>query len=308
MKNLRKQFNRFCLQNRNKGIPNLMLYVVLGSAIVSIMSMFNGGNFLYRLLCFDKALILKGQVWRLFTFVFTENSGGFLGLIFLYFFYGLGRAVEQSMGTFRFNLYYFSGVLLMDVFAMIFCPTEAVIIQNEVFTTEIFVLIYSQMAFFLHLSLLLTFAVTNPNAQFIVLFIIPVKARFMCLVYLIILFAEIFNMTYPINLFPHNLFPLVGVANFLLFSGGDLSNILPLSFQRKAKQKTARKTGTIYFEPDIPPYGSVPQKSAAPYNHRCTVCGRTDATNPELEFRYCSRCQGYHCYCEEHISNHIHIE
>ena len=52
------------------------------------------------------------------------------------------------------------------------------------------------------------------------------------------------------------------------------------------------------------------QKNAGhkPYHHRCTVCGRTDTENPKLEFRYCSRCSGYHCYCEDHISNHAHIE
>ena len=46
----------------------------------------------------------------------------------------------------------------------------------------------------------------------------------------------------------------------------------------------------------------------APYTHRCTVCGRTDVSNPELEFRYCSRCKGYYCYCQDHINNHVHIE
>ena len=40
----------------------------------------------------------------------------------------------------------------------------------------------------------------------------------------------------------------------------------------------------------------------------CTICGKTDTSHPDLEFRYCSRCQGYHCYCQEHISNHTHIQ
>ena len=46
----------------------------------------------------------------------------------------------------------------------------------------------------------------------------------------------------------------------------------------------------------------------APYTHKCTVCGKTDVDSPDLEFRYCSRCNGYHCYCQEHISNHTHIQ
>jgi hypothetical protein len=27
-----------------------------------------------------------------------------------------------------------------------------------------------------------------------------------------------------------------------------------------------------------------------------------------LEFRYCSKCNGYFCYCQDHISNHTHVE
>ena len=49
-------------------------------------------------------------------------------------------------------------------------------------------------------------------------------------------------------------------------------------------------------------------KKEPTYTHRCTVCGRTDASNPELEFRYCSKCNGYYCYCSDHINNHSHIQ
>ena len=75
MKNLRTRFNRFCLRNRDKGIPNLMLYIALGNAIVALMSMINGGGVLYELLCFDKTKILQGQIWRLVTYVFTQSGG-----------------------------------------------------------------------------------------------------------------------------------------------------------------------------------------------------------------------------------------
>ena len=99
-----------------------MLYIALGNALVIIMSMVNGGIALYELLSFDKGKILEGQVWRLFTYVFTQSGSSIIDLIFLYFFYMIGRHIEGSMGTFKFNLYYFSGIILMDVYAMIFCP------------------------------------------------------------------------------------------------------------------------------------------------------------------------------------------
>ena len=299
MKNLRKRFDLFCFRNRDKGIPNLMLYVVLGNAIVMIMSMINGGSILYELLCFNKAKILQGQVWRLVTYVFTQSGSDILSLIFLYFFYMLGKHVEDSMGTLKFNMFYFSGVILMDVFAMIFCPTAANALSYY-YTI--------QMAYYLHLTLILTFATTHPDSQFMIFFIIPVKAWLIALLYLLLAFIEVFNLSYPVMYFPHNLFPLVALANYFLFMGKDVANLLPRSWRARSRMKKKPKDGkVIQFHTEQPGRNTASQVTKD-YNHRCTVCGRTDVTNPELEFRYCSRCNGYHCYCEDHISNHTHIE
>jgi len=41
--------------------------------------------------------------------------------------------------------------------------------------------------------------------------------------------------------------------------------------------------------------------------HVCYVCGKTDRTHPDLDFRYCSQCAGDQCYCPEHIRNHAHV-
>ena len=286
-----------------------MLYVALGNAIVLIMSMVNGGSVLYELLCFDKGKILQGQVWRLVTYVFTQSGGGVIELIFLYFFYMLGRHVESSMGTFKFNLFYFSGVILMDVFAMIFCPVLStdILLMGEsfaYFTNAIS--IYSQMAYYLHLSLILTFATLYPESRFMIFFIIPVKASLIAIIYLLLEFIAVFNLSYPTMYFPHNLFPLVALANYFLFVGSDIKKLLPMSLRLWLFKKQRQKQKPIAFhQPDPNRYAANKPK---PYNHRCTVCGRTDVSNPELEFRYCSRCNGYHCYCEDHISNHEHIK
>ena len=288
-------------QNSSKGIPNLMLYIAIGNAVVLALSLFNGGTSLYNLLYFDKTLILQGQVWRLFTYVFTQSGDSYLGLIFLYFFYMLGRHVELRMGTLRFNLYYITGVILMDIFAMIFSPTipAIAITQDQYLYLSNTIPVYANMAYYLHLSLLLTFATTNPDAQFLILFVIPVKAWVIGLIYLGMVFASVFNLSYPVLYFPHNLFPLVALGNYLLFMGSDIKNLLPLNRRIKHKRKGAAKQQPIPFRPA--------QQSRPDYSHRCTICGRTDVTNPELEFRYCSRCSGYHCYCSDHISNHDHI-
>lgn len=281
-----------------------MLYIALGNALVLIMSMVNGGAALYELLCFDKGKILQGQVWRLVTYVFTQSGGGYLSLLFLYFFYMLGRHVESSMGTLKFNLFYFSGVILMDVFAMIFCPIlpENGILTEEMASFLIAVLSeYSQMAYYLHLSLILAFATLYPESRFMIFFIIPIKAWVIALIYLLLECIAIFNLSYPVLYFPHNLFPLVALGNYLLFVGGDIKNLIPLSWRMRRSKRKPQKEPIQFTRPEPGPY-------AKPYTHRCTVCGRTDVSNPELEFRYCSQCNGYHCYCEEHIHNHQHIE
>lgn len=304
MKELRRKFNRWCFVNRNKGIPNLMLYICLGSGLVYLMSLMNGGSVLYSLLAFDKAKILQGQIWRLFTYVFTYQQGGnpILVIISLVCYYSLARAMEQVWGSLRFNLFYLSGILLMDIFAMICSP-----VSNGQMGTEaemysyLFSSFYSgRMAYYLNLTLLIGYATMYPDAQFLIFFVIPVRAWILGLLYLVLNVIELFNLMVPSFLFPHCLFPLVGFGNYILFFGKDVKNLLPFSLRAKfmRKKPQAKRTGTIPFRPGEP---------KANYTHKCAVCGRTDVSNPELEFRYCSRCAGYHCYCQDHINHHSHV-
>ena len=288
MKNLRSRFDRFCFRHRDKGIPNLMMYTALGSALVYILSMIDKTNTLYNILCFDRASILQGQIWRLLTYALTFDAGNVaytaIGLIC---YYSLGRAIENSWGTFRFNLFYFTGILLMDIYCMVFGCYATVD--------------------YLNLSLFLAYATMYPDAQFLFLFIIPVKARIFALIDLALM---VFGLVmYP---FPYNLFSVIALANYFLFFGRDVVNVFPMSWRmntrrlfRKAPQK--QKGKTIPF-PTAGSYQATTAKPKAPYTHKCMVCGRTDVSNPELEFRYCSRCNGYHCYCQDHINNHTHVE
>ncbi len=292
LKNLRRNFERFCYQHRNKGIPNLMLYITVGTAIVYVLSMMDDSNTLYYALCFDRGLILQGQIWRLFTYVFTYNAGNvLLMMISLLCYFSLGRAMENVWGTLKFNLFYFTGVILMDAFCMIFGGFGADV-------------------YYLNMSLFIGYATLYPNAHFLLFFIIPVKAWIFALFDLAVTFFDVFRLT-AAGLFPHNLFPLIAIANYFLFFGKDVKNVIPITWQINArrlfKKKGAKKTGTVPF-PTAGSYQATTAKVQAPYTHKCTVCGRTDVTNPELEFRYCSRCNGYHCYCEDHISNHTHIQ
>ena len=120
MKDLRKNFERFCLKNRNRGIPNLMLVIAIGNLIAYALSVIDPSKVVYRFLCFSSSKILQGQVWRLFTYVFTyllDVSGGYLllAVVSLFCYYQFGKMLENYWGTCRFNLYYLTGVLLTDL-------------------------------------------------------------------------------------------------------------------------------------------------------------------------------------------------
>ncbi len=291
MKDLRKRFNRFCYKHRGKGIPNLMLYICLGNALVYLMTVTTNNYALYDLLSFDRASILQGQIWRLVTFPFTVYYGNILlGLISLVCYYSLGRAMENHWGTFKFNLFYLCGMVMMDIFCLLFGGQAS--------------------ASYLNLSLFLSYATLYPNTQFLFLYIIPVKAWIFALMDLALVLWGL--IVYP---WPENLFSVISLANYFLFFGKDVLNVIPMSwrvncarlFRRfPGKKRSQAKAKTIPF-PTVGSYEASNATPKAPYTHRCTICGRTDLSHPDLEFRYCSRCKGYYCYCQDHIGNHEHI-
>ena len=289
MKNLRRKFELFCYRNRSKGIPNLMLYLCLGSAAVYLMSNIAGNPILYALLCFDRGLILRGQIWRLFTYPLVYDAGSLLlTAVALLCYYSLGQAMENLWGTLRFNLFYLTGVVMMDVYCMIFGGRASVT--------------------YLNLSLFLGYATLYPDSQFLLFFIIPIKAWVLSLFDLALVLFDFF-----VNPFPYNFFSIISLANYFLFFGKDVLNVIPMSWRANAsrlfrKNAPKPKAKVIHFDVGAGSFEATHAQPQAPYTHKCTVCGRTDVSNPELEFRYCSRCKGYYCYCQDHINNHTHIQ
>lgn len=285
LKDLRRRFNRFCYANRNKGISNLLMYISIGCAVINLLALIDPSRALEQLLRFDRDLILRGQIWRLITYPLCYSNGSLLlTAITLLCYYSIGQAIENIWGTFRFNLFYLTGIIMMDVYCMIFGGTASV--------------------YYLNMSLFLSYATLYPDSQFMLFFIIPVKAWIFALLDLIIVVIGLFSP------FPGNLFPVIALANYFLFFGKDVLNVIPVSWRVNARRTAKKATGkgkTIPFN-SAGSYQATHATVKAPYTHRCTVCGRTDVSDPQLEFRYCSRCKGYYCYCEDHISNHTHIQ
>lgn len=190
-----------------------MLYICIGTAIVYLMSIFANNYILYNLLCFNRQAILHGQIWRLFTYPLTLLQDNILfQLITLVCYFSLGQAMERLWGTFKFNLFYLTGVVLMDIYSMIFNCTANV--------------------YYLNMSLFLSYATMYPQASFLLFFIIPIKAWVFALIDLVIVFTGLFAMPFT----AYNFFPVIALANYFLFFGKDVLNVIPVSWMANLRR------------------------------------------------------------------------
>lgn len=274
MRNPMNRIEKFCYDHPNFGIRNLMRYITAANVAFWLLSVVNPVIMSY--ITFSPAHILRGQVWRLVSFLFYPPSTGLLAFIAFYFYYWIGSTLEQYWGTAQFNIYFFSGVILTIVFGFL-----------VYFITGVNVMLSSQYIF---LSMFFSFAALFPDMTVLFMFIIPIKMKYLAIVDALFFLFSVFTTPFPVNLLP-----IVAIVNFLIFCGGDLLRALPrrpggnaVNFRRESRRIRREQEHKLY-------------------THKCSVCGRTDVDYPNLEFRYCSRCAGYHCFCSDHINNHIHF-
>lgn len=272
-------------------IPNLMYYIIILYALGFVIQVASPGLY-YEWLCLDADAILHGQIWRIFTFIIQPPTGSFLFIFFsLYLYYMIGRMLEAQWGSFRFNLYIFSGLLLHVLVCLI------------IYLIFGWNLSYGTM--YLNMSLFFAFAVLFPDVQFLLFFIIPIKCKWLGYangLYFVITIISGFVvpigsptwralLEFGILAMPANsIEALVSLLNFVIFYFAmKQSRFSPKEIKR-------RKT----YEKKI---RAVSQKSS---HHRCAVCGRTDEDDESLEFRFCSKCVGNYEYCQEHLFTHEH--
>ena len=174
------------------GIPNLMRYVI-GVNIVGILISLVNPMFYYSYLSLDIASILHGQVWRIFTFVLSP-SGQFGGTgmvsllwfaIWIFVYYSIGTNLERMWGTFRFNLFYFGGLLLVVIMTFVFYLFLQLGLVPNAATAYTDYMLSANIMDDLNQTMFLAFAFAFPDAQFLVYFIIPVKAKWLSIVYLL---------------------------------------------------------------------------------------------------------------------------
>jgi len=282
---IRDAVDRFCARHPRFGISNLMLYIVVGTGIVYLLYILTRANdanaisFLY----FNLSGLLKGEVWRLITFVFVPNDfRPFWLLVSLYFYYWIGSTLEREWGTARFNFYYFSGVLL-SVLAAVLVSLATGYYGYPMAGTS-----------YVNLSMFLAFAVLFPDMQVLLLFVIPVKMKWLAWLDAALIAFDMIRAVIA-GSWLGVVLPIVALLNFLVFVWPEVQRLNGIRKRQNSGQAVDFRRAVRQ------------QQQQKGYHHKCAVCGRTDSDYPDLQFRYCSKCAGYHCFCQDHIFSHVHF-
>ena len=247
-------------------IPNIALYFVIGQVFVllaSLLGKINVGD-----LVLVPGIVMQGEWWRVFTYMLVPPPPGVLGYLLIafafYIFYMMSSALEEAWGAFRFNLFLLLGWVLTTGLSFFILGSA---VSNS----------------FLAGSVFLAFAFLNPNFEFLLFFILPVKVKWLALIT-----WGLYAVSFIKGPVAVRLMIMASIGNFLIFFARDIIR------GTKQRKRNVERSIQQRAERDEP-------------RHKCVVCGKTDLTEPTMDFRYCSKCSGNKCYCSEHIRNHPHI-
>lgn len=284
LEKMERRFGRYA-------IPNLMYYIIILYALGFVVEVAFPGLYA-QYLALNAAAIMRGEIWRIFTFIIQPPTGSLLFIFFsLYLYYMIGKMLEYQWGAFKFNMYFFSGLILH----VLVCIAIYLVTGNN--------LSYGTM--YLNMSLFFAFAALFPDVQFLLFFIIPIKCKYLGyangLYFIITIIAGFlvpqesptwFSLIrFGIIAAPANsVAALVSFLNFIIFFLAMRRNrFSPREIKRRRtyekKVKVAAKKST---------------------QHRCVICGRTEKDGENLEFRFCSKCAGNYEYCQDHLFTHEH--
>ena len=280
-----KKFGKYAIQNLS-----LMLIICYACGYLFQMLYPNLLNYLYLN---PYEIIFHGQVWRLLTWLIVPPSSfDFFTLLMLYFYYSLGTTLERTWGTYRYNVYIFSGVLftvlgafLLFAYTWVFLGSEGVALWGTYQGDSPMASMFS--TYYVNMSIFLAFAASYPNIEILLFFFIPIKIKIMGIIYGALLIYQ---------------FAAGGVAiRFVI--GASLMNFVVFFFTSRGRihmspRKVKRRQE---FRKEV-------KKTTKITRHKCAICGRTEETNPELEFRFCSKCDGNYEYCQEHLFTHTHVK
>ena len=298
MSNFEKKFGKYA-------IKNLSLILIMCYACGYLMKWINPGFFTYLYLN-PYEIIHHFQIWRLVTWLIVPpDSFDFWTLLMLYFYYSIGTSLERTWGTYRYNVYIFSGILFTAVGAFILYGVSSLLGAQSLglWMTVDGYITYPTMfsTYYVNMSIFLAYAATFPDYEVLLFFILPIKVKFLGIIYgAMLIYQFIVGYGTSSALFYYNLgirFVITAsLLNFVVFFFTSRKKVrrgpIKIIRQQAVKQQPRHET----------------KKSSGITRHKCAVCGRTDETNPELEFRFCSKCNGNYEYCQDHLFTHTHVQ
>lgn len=288
---LERKFGRF-------GIPNLTIYIIGCYVLGYILTAAAPG--VLSTLSLDMSMVMKGQIWRLVTWVIYPPSsvGGMSNL--LMFVLAIAFSIIRSVplwnvpgelsdilciffGTFVYS--YCSGAFVCSYRRL--CDRWGMMLPyGSIFTT-----------YYISLSIFLAYAVTYPDLQLLLMFVIPIKMKWMAFVYGLFIAWDIVSYL-RVGLWVGVVPIVASLLNFVIFyfSTRDMNRYNPKEIHRRQQFKKAMAPTRTGYGPD------------GIAKHKCAICGRTEKDDPNLEFRFCSKCKGNYEYCQDHLFTHKHVQ
>lgn len=300
-------------------LRNLPLVLIICYGVGYLLQLSGGAGGWMQWLSLNPYLILHGQIWRLFSWILIPpESFSLFTLIMLYFYYSIGKSLENVWGPFRFNVYVFSGILFTIIGSFVLYGIELVQYKElidlygaETFFTEFAyitvkgeqilfpaVLFSGISTYYINLALLLAFAATFPNVQVLLMYVIPIKIKYLGIVY-----AALVGYEFVMGTLATRVIIVASLLNFIIFffTTRSYARVSPGELKRKhefqKKMRAARQTGNT----------STYQGRTVITRHKCAICGRTEIDDENLEFRFCSKCDGNYEYCMDHLYTHEHV-
>lgn len=293
MSKFEKKFGKYA-------IKNLSLCLIICYAFGYIISLINPA-FLSFLTLDPYLIIFHGQIWRLFSWILIPPTQlSIWVLITLYFYYSIGSTLERTWGSYRYNVYIFSGMLYTVIGSFLLMGVLFLIYMGQYKDTD------SAMAFlqfasgsasfmfstyYINMSIFLAFAATFPDVQVLLMFIIPIKVKWLGLVYGLMLGINVVSSLIGGNLY--NVFVIgASLLNFVIF-------FISVKKRRRLSPKQVKRR--IVYKQQV-------KKAESGARHKCAICGRTENDGEQMEFRFCSKCEGNYEYCQDHLFTHEHIK
>lgn len=278
-------------------IPNLSLYLILGYVLGYILEFINPA--IVDFLTLNPYLILHGQVWRIVTWIIIPPSSfDLFTIIMLMFYYSVGMNLERTWGTFYYNVYLFMGMIFTIlgsflIMGISYVPAFRIAMLREaVGSADYFLLVARNFStYFVNMSIFLGFAATFPEVQVLLMFIIPIKVKWMGIAYGVLLVVQ-FLRSDIVGKIVIGASLLNFVVFFLMTRSGIGMRISPRQVKRRHEYNREVKRA----------------KPVSVSKHKCAICGKNSEDNPEAEFRFCSKCNGNYEYCQDHLFTHTHVK